>query len=141
MGVLWISSDKYDQMGKKIKSQNIPRASNKTQNKTLDQKLTLKKSHAKFPSLQIFQKYSPNFPTKKNYGNENFKPKKSSISLSLEIWSTPPPPGFLDLDVWLHVHLTKSSPRFFFGGGNSIEGACCQNMQSVGNNLSFVLDV
>ena len=35
-GVLWISSDKDDQMGKKIKPQNIPRASNKTQNKTLD---------------------------------------------------------------------------------------------------------
>ena len=45
-GVLWISSYKDDRMGAKIKPPQ----------KSLDQKLTPKKSHAKFPSLKNFQK-------------------------------------------------------------------------------------
>ena len=34
----------------------IPRALNKTRKKSLDQKLTPKKSHAAFPTLKTFQK-------------------------------------------------------------------------------------
>ena len=41
------------------------------------------------------KKYLPNFRTQKNPGIENFKPKKIlRSSLSLEIPSTPPPPGW-----------------------------------------------
>jgi len=37
------------------------------------------------------KKYLPNFPTQKNPGIDNFKPKKILwSSLTLEIWSTPP---------------------------------------------------
>ena len=44
-------------MGVKIEIPlKIPRVSNKTSQKSLDQKLTPKKSHAKFPSLKNFQK-------------------------------------------------------------------------------------
>ena len=42
-GVLQISSDGDDRMGAKIK----------TKKKSMDQKLTLKKSHAEFPSLAM----------------------------------------------------------------------------------------
>jgi len=41
--------------GQKSKPKKIPRASNKTQ-KSLEQKLTYKKSHAELPSLKKFQK-------------------------------------------------------------------------------------
>ena len=38
------------------------------------------------------KKYLPNFPTQKNPGIKNFKPKEIfQSSPSLEIWSTPPP--------------------------------------------------
>ena len=43
----------WEQNSKPIK---IPRALNKTTKKSLDQKLTPKKSHAAFPSLKTFQK-------------------------------------------------------------------------------------
>ena len=42
--------------GQKSKPKKIPRASNKTPKKSLDQKLTPKKSHAEFPNLKNFQK-------------------------------------------------------------------------------------
>ena len=84
--------------------------------------LTLKKSHAEFPSHKNFQialndvtrkietlvlntqeypslnqaiqiNTCQNFPTQKNPEIKNFKPKKiARSSLSLEIRSTPPPP-------------------------------------------------
>ena len=46
--VLWISSDRDYRMGPKIKTQKVLTASNKTRKKSLDQKLTPKKSHAEF---------------------------------------------------------------------------------------------
>ena len=42
--------------GQKSKPQKIPKASNKTPQKSLDQNLTPKKSHAEFPSHQNFVK-------------------------------------------------------------------------------------
>jgi len=54
-GVLRISSDEDDWMGAKIKTQKIPRGSDKTLQKPLAQKLILKKSHAEFLSLKNFQ--------------------------------------------------------------------------------------
>ena len=52
----------------------------------------------KYPYLhQAIQKNTcQNFPTPKNPEIENFKPPKIfRSSLSLEIWSAPPPPGVL----------------------------------------------
>ena len=56
--VLGISSNGDDRMGAKTKTkkQKISRASNKPPQKSLDQKLTNKKSHAEFSSLKNFQK-------------------------------------------------------------------------------------
>ena len=56
--VLWISSDRDDQMeAEKSKAKKIPRVSNKTPKKSLDQTLTPQKSHAKFPSNKNFRKH------------------------------------------------------------------------------------
>ena len=52
--------------GQKSKPKKIPRASNKTQKKSLEQKLTPKKSHAEFPSLKKFQKGLNDITRKKN---------------------------------------------------------------------------
>ena len=51
-GVLWISSDRDDQMGAIIKLQKIPRASNKIK-KTLDQNLTPQKTTMQCYALNI----------------------------------------------------------------------------------------
>ena len=57
-GVLWISSDRDDRMGAKIK----------TPKNSLDQNLASKKSHAKFPSHKNFQKVLNNIPSGYSYG-------------------------------------------------------------------------
>ena len=57
-GVLQISSDGDEQMGAKIKTQKNPLDFQQNQETSLDQKLTPKKSHAEFPSLQISRKHS-----------------------------------------------------------------------------------
>ena len=53
--VLWISSDGDDWMGAEIKTQKIPRASNKPfpppPKETMDQKLYPRNSHSKYLSL------------------------------------------------------------------------------------------
>ena len=54
-GVLQISSNGDNQMGAKIKTQKSLGLLTKPQ-KIPEQKLTLKYSHAEFPSLKIFQK-------------------------------------------------------------------------------------
>ena len=43
-------------MGGKSKPKKIPRASNNTPKKSVDQKLTPKKSHAEFPSVKNVEK-------------------------------------------------------------------------------------
>jgi len=53
-------------MGEKSKTKKIPRASNKTQKKSVEQKLTPKNSHAKFPNLKNFQKGLNDITRKKN---------------------------------------------------------------------------
>ena len=108
--------------GKNKTPQEIPSASNKTPPKSLNQNSTPKNSHAEFPRHKNFQKrpeyvnyhessdcfeypkisythqVAPKilakiFLSKRNPEIENFKPKKIlRSSLSLEIWSTPPPP-------------------------------------------------
>jgi len=52
--------------GQKAKPKKIPRASNKTPKKSLDQNSTPKKSHAEFPSLKNFQKGLNDITHKKN---------------------------------------------------------------------------
>ena len=49
--VLRVSSDEDDRMGAKIKTQKNPQGFQKNPQKSLDQKLTPKKSHAKFPKI------------------------------------------------------------------------------------------
>ena len=56
--LLRILSDRNDRMGAKIKPKKIPRASNKTEKKSLCQNLTPKKSNAEFASHKNFQKAS-----------------------------------------------------------------------------------
>ena len=53
--------------GQKPIPKQIPRASNKAQKESLEQKLTPKKSHAEFPSLKIFQKGLNRITRKKNH--------------------------------------------------------------------------
>ena len=142
-GLLRISSDGDDRMGAKIKTQKNPKGFQQNPKKSLDPKLTPKKSHAEFPSLKNFQKalndmprkikplehyaewqrgrntralprifslfwipknsllklshrkkkkkYLPNYPTQKNPGIKNLKPKKILRSCpSLVIWRTTP---------------------------------------------------
>ena len=52
--------------GQKSKPKKIPKASNKTLINPWTKKLTPKKSHAKFPSLENFQNAIINDITKKN---------------------------------------------------------------------------
>ena len=54
--VLQITSDGDDQMGAKIKTPKNPSSFQQNPKKSLDQKLTPKKSHAEFLSLKNFQK-------------------------------------------------------------------------------------
>ena len=54
--VLRLSCDRDDRMGAKIKTENNPQGFHQNPKKSLDQKSTPKKSHAKFPSLKISQK-------------------------------------------------------------------------------------
>ena len=54
--VLRLSCDRDDRVGVKIKTENNPQRFRQNPKKSLDQKLTPKKSHAKFPSLKIAQK-------------------------------------------------------------------------------------
>ena len=54
--VFRISSVGIDRMGAKIKTPKIPRASNKTPQKSLDQRLTPKKSHAEFLTFKMSRK-------------------------------------------------------------------------------------
>ena len=54
--VLRLSCDRDDRVGAKIKTENNPQRFHQNPKKSLDQKLTPKKSHAKFPSLKISQK-------------------------------------------------------------------------------------
>ena len=54
--VLRLSCDRDDRVGAKIKTENNPQRFHQNRKKSLDQKLTPKKSHAKFPSLKISQK-------------------------------------------------------------------------------------
>ena len=56
-GILRISSERDDRMGAKIKTQQNPQGFKQNPpKKSLDQNLTLKKSHAKFPSHKNFQR-------------------------------------------------------------------------------------
>ena len=55
-GVLGISIDGDDRMEPKVKTQIILRASSKTPKKSLDQKLTPKKSHADLVALKSSRK-------------------------------------------------------------------------------------
>ena len=55
-GVLLISCDWNDQMGAKFKTQKNPWGFQQNLKKSVDQNLTGKKSHAKFPSHKNFQK-------------------------------------------------------------------------------------
>ena len=55
-GVLQLSCDRDDQMGAKIKTENNTQGFHQNPKKSLDQTITPKKSHAKFPSLKISQK-------------------------------------------------------------------------------------
>ena len=54
--VLRLSCDRGDRVGAKIKTENNPQHFHQNPKKSLDQKLTPKKSHAKFLSLKISQK-------------------------------------------------------------------------------------
>ena len=121
-GVLRISGDVDDRLGQKEKPKKIPRASNKTPKKSLDQNLIPKKSHAEFTShltvpesinwyntrnRNISIEYPPksllyqatekntcqNFPTPKNTEIENFKPPKNPWIIPVT-WNPeyPPPP-------------------------------------------------
>ena len=54
--VLRLSCDRDDRVGVKIKTENNPQRFRQNPKKSLDQKLTPKKFHAKFPSLKISQK-------------------------------------------------------------------------------------
>ena len=51
-----VSSHRDDRMGQILKTKKMPRASNDTPKKSLNQKLTPKISPAEFPSLKVFQK-------------------------------------------------------------------------------------
>ena len=51
-----VSSHRDDWMGQILKTKKMPRASNDTPKKSLDQKLTPKISPAEFPNLKVFQK-------------------------------------------------------------------------------------
>ena len=93
-GVLWISSDRDDQMGAKIKIQKI----------LLGFKQNERKTHAEFPGLKNLKNALNDIKTpKKPYLNqaipkspeiENFKPKRILRSpLSLEYPPPPPAPG------------------------------------------------
>lgn len=66
-----MSDDGDDRMGLKIKTPKIPRASDRTPQKSLDQKLIPKKFHAESTSLK-------NFPTELNAMRRN-KHKNSGI--------------------------------------------------------------
>ena len=52
VGVLRMSSDRDDRMGAKIKNPKNPKGFKQNPTKSLDQNLTPKKSHAKFPSYK-----------------------------------------------------------------------------------------
>ena len=54
--VLRLSCDRDDRMGAKIKTENNPQGFHQNPKKSLDQTLTPKKSHAKFPSPKNSQK-------------------------------------------------------------------------------------
>ena len=83
--VLQISSDGDDQRGQRSKPQKIPR----TPNKSLDRKLTPKKSHAKFPSFKNFQKAKKWYNMKnKNIRNWLFVFVFSSYHLKLSYAGT-----------------------------------------------------
>ena len=55
-GVLRVFSDGDGRMGAKVKTRKNPLSFQQNPKKSLDQKLTPKKSHAEFPSLKNFQK-------------------------------------------------------------------------------------
>ena len=67
-GLLWISSDRDDQIG--AKKQNTE--------KSLDQNLTPKQSHAEFPNHKNFQKALNDFLAQKNR-NISFEHPKNSL--------------------------------------------------------------
>ena len=104
-------------------------------------KSVLKSSHPK--------KYLPNFPSQKNPGIENFKPKKIlQSSPSLEIRSTPPPPppGLLVGSYRGYViHFTvESTPGGRGGGGstrkNLIRGGCAPRSDPLPFYIPFLAE-
>ena len=112
-GIIRISSDRDDRMGANISTHKNPQGFKQNPPKSLDQNLTLQKSHAEFLTYKHVKKAlnyitrifetsvlntqkiptsKKNFPTQNNLQIENCKPKNIlRSSLSLEIQSTPPP--------------------------------------------------
>ena len=83
-GMLRISSERDDRMGAKIKTQQNLQAFKQNPKKSLDQTLTLKKSHAKFPSHKNFQRNHA-AGIRRNYlkSSDCFEyPKNSRLKLS-----------------------------------------------------------
>jgi len=66
MGVLQISSVGDDRMGAKLKPPKKSLELQQNPQKSLNQKLTPRKSHAEFPSLKHFQKGLNDITRKKN---------------------------------------------------------------------------
>ena len=67
-GELRILSDGDDRIGV---NQNLKKSSSTTHTKSLDQKLSLQKSHAEFPCLEIFQKgFNDISTTKRNFSDD-----------------------------------------------------------------------
>ena len=130
--VLRISSDRDDRMGAHISTHKNPQGFKQNPPKSLDQNLTLEKSHAEFPShkhvkkalnyiTRIFETSvlntqkiptsKKNFPTQNNLQIENCKPKNIlRSSLSLEIQSTPPPLPPAGLFPFLDLLLVEPVP-------------------------------
>ena len=123
-------------MGANISTHKNPQSSKQNPPKSLDQNLTLQKSHAEFPSHKHVKKalnyitnirnvgseypknpyFKKNFPTQNNLQIENCKPKNIlRSSLSLEIQSTPlpfPPLGYSPSQIFFWLSLCQALRQY-----------------------------
>ena len=98
--VLRLSCDRDDRMGAKIKTKNNPQGFHQNPKKSLDQKLTPKKSHAKFLSPKISQKALKGHNTKNKLETE-----------CLYLWL-----GFTGTTTNLHIILNTPNSAYLHSG-------------------------